>query len=182
MVRDLQRHSLLAVDTESNSLYVYREQVCLLQFSTGETDYLVDALSSMDLSILGPVFADEGIEKVFHAAEYDVICLKRDFGFEFANIFDTMHAARILGQEKCRAWIHPGIRVSNLFAKKIPAGQLGKAAAHARDAQLCPPGFTFFLIPLRESIKIGTRLKRTSDPGRRRFQTLDCGTSVQRGK
>jgi ribonuclease D len=99
MVQDIQLHSLLAVDTESNSLYVYREQVCLLQFSTGEKDYLVDTLSSMNLSMLGPIFADEGIEKVFHAAEYDLICLKRDFGFEFNQIFDTMHAARILGRK-----------------------------------------------------------------------------------
>ena len=38
------------------------------------------------------------IEKVFHAAEYDLICLKRDFGFEFNNLFDTMLAARILGK------------------------------------------------------------------------------------
>jgi ribonuclease D len=36
---------------------------------------------------------------VFHAAEYDVICLKRDFGFEIKNLFDTMAAARILGRE-----------------------------------------------------------------------------------
>jgi ribonuclease D len=88
----------LAVDTESNSLYAYREQVCLLQFSTTQIDYLVDPLILLDLSSLAPVFADPKIEKIFHAAEYDVICLKRDFGFEFANLFDTMVAARILGR------------------------------------------------------------------------------------
>jgi ribonuclease D len=32
----------VAVDTESDSLYSYREKVCLIQFSTSQADYLVD--------------------------------------------------------------------------------------------------------------------------------------------
>jgi ribonuclease D len=96
----LREEKILAVDTESNSLYAYREQVCLIQFSTLAVDYLVDPLALKDLSPLSPVFSDEGIEKVFHAAEYDLICLGRDFGFEFANLFDTMAAARILGRKE----------------------------------------------------------------------------------
>ncbi len=85
MVGDLSRHWVIAIDTESNSLFAYREQVCLIQISTGETDYLVDPLALSDLSALAPIFADPQIEKVFHAAEYDVICLKRDFGFTFVQ-------------------------------------------------------------------------------------------------
>jgi ribonuclease D len=88
----------LAVDTESNSLFAYREQVCLIQFSTTVADYLVDPMALADLSALGPIFADPEIQKVFHAAEYDLLCLKRDFGFSFSNLFDTMLAARILGR------------------------------------------------------------------------------------
>jgi ribonuclease D len=95
----LLKESIVAVDTESNSLYAYYERVCLIQFSTLQTDYLIDPLALADLSPLAPVFADPAIEKVFHAAEYDVICLKRDYGFEFNHIFDTMVAARILGRE-----------------------------------------------------------------------------------
>jgi ribonuclease D len=95
----LLHESVLAVDTESNSLHAYQEQVCLIQFSTRRHDFLVDPLSLDDLSPLGEVFAHPRIEKVFHAAEYDLICLKRDFSFEFINLFDTMLAARILGRE-----------------------------------------------------------------------------------
>jgi ribonuclease D len=91
---------VIAVDTESNSLFAYREQVCLIQFSIPEVDYLVDPMALDDLSVLGPIFAAPGIQKIFHAAEYDLLCLKRDFGFTFNNLFDTMLAARILG---CRA-------------------------------------------------------------------------------
>ncbi len=60
-------------------------------------DYLVDPLALKDLSALHAPLANPSIEKVFHAAEYDIICMKRDFGFSFANIFDTMLAAEILG-------------------------------------------------------------------------------------
>lgn len=110
MVERLRGERRVAVDTESNSLFAYREQVCLIQFSVpgGEAgwdskpavDYLVDPLALRDLSMLREIFAGRGMEKVFHAAEYDVVCLKRDFGFEFGNLFDTMMAARILGRDE----------------------------------------------------------------------------------
>jgi ribonuclease D len=98
LAEQLTCQSIVAVDTESNSLYAYQEQVCLIQFSTGEADYLVDPLVLEDLSPLKELFANPAIEKVFHAAEYDLICMKRDFGFQFENIFDTMLAGRILGR------------------------------------------------------------------------------------
>jgi len=99
MLGDLTAQPRLAVDTESNSLHAYREQVCLVQFTTPTRDYVVDPLALHDLSALGPIFSNPGIEKIFHAAEYDLICLSRDFGFQFANLFDTMHAARVLGYQ-----------------------------------------------------------------------------------
>ncbi|MCC6614024.1 MAG: HRDC domain-containing protein [Anaerolineae bacterium] len=91
----LAREPLLAIDTESNSLHAYRERVCLIQISTREADFIVDPLTIGDLSPLGPIFADPKIEKVFHAAEYDLMCLKRDFNFSISNLFDTMVAARV---------------------------------------------------------------------------------------
>ena len=99
MVADLSAHPRIAADTDSNSLHAYRERVCLVQFSTPKKDYLLDPLLLQDLSPLAPLFADPKIEKIFHAAEYDLICLRRDFGFEFANLFDTMQAARVLGYQ-----------------------------------------------------------------------------------
>jgi ribonuclease D len=103
LVATLAPCSVVAVDTESNSLHAYRERVCLLQFSTHEGDFIVDAIALPDLSPLRALFANPAQQKVFHAAEYDVICLRRDYGFEFANIFDTMSAARTLG------WSHVGL-------------------------------------------------------------------------
>lgn len=87
----------IAVDTEANSLYAYHERVCLIQISTPGANYLVDPLAFDDLSPLSSVFAAPDIEKVFHAADYDLIMLRRDFGFTCTTLFDTMWAARILG-------------------------------------------------------------------------------------
>lgn len=98
MMKQLQGKSDIAIDTESNSLYAYQERVCLIQVSISEADYLIDPLPrSLDLSELNKFFVDPSVQKVFHACEYDVLSLHRDFGFEFVNVFDTMWAARILG-------------------------------------------------------------------------------------
>ncbi|HMK09091.1 MAG TPA: ribonuclease D, partial [Anaerolineales bacterium] len=98
LLPDLARAPRLAVDTESNSLYAYRERVCLIQVSTAEVDALIDPLALEDLSPLAPILADPAIEKVFHAAEYDLTCLRRDFGFRLVHLFDTRVAARTLGK------------------------------------------------------------------------------------
>ncbi|HEY5158249.1 MAG TPA: HRDC domain-containing protein [Anaerolineales bacterium] len=97
---ELVSYPRLAVDTEANSLHAYREQLCLIQFSTPLTDYLVDPLSIKDLLALNHIFENPGIEKVFHAVEYDLICLKRDVSINVVNLFDTMQAARILGYQQ----------------------------------------------------------------------------------
>jgi ribonuclease D len=100
VVEKLRTQPIVAVDTESNSLFAYREQVCLIQFSIPGSDYLVDPLALEDISALGKIFSHPKIEKVFHAAEYDLLTLQRDFGFSFKNLFDTMAAARILGRKQ----------------------------------------------------------------------------------
>lgn len=99
MIDELREQPAVAVDTESNSLHAYQEQVCLIQISTRSRDYLVDTLALADLSALGAIFADFNIQKVFHAGDYDLTCLKRDYQFEFHNVFDTMLAASALGEE-----------------------------------------------------------------------------------
>ncbi len=97
MVSELKNQAFIGVDTESNSLFEYQEKICLIQFSTIHQDYLVDTIKLKELSPLREIFSSQRIEKIFHAAEYDLMCLKRDFHFEFNNVFDTMIASRILG-------------------------------------------------------------------------------------
>jgi ribonuclease D len=97
LVQALASEPIVAVDTESNSLHAYRERVCLIQFSTSTADFIVDPIRVPDLDALAAFFANPNQQKVFHAAEYDLLCLRRDYRFAFANIFDTMSAARTLG-------------------------------------------------------------------------------------
>lgn len=93
----LQAAPRLAIDLEANSMFAYRERVCLIQISTTEVDYIIDPLAADNLTGLGDIIADPNVEKIFHAAEYDLILMRRDYGWHLNNLFDTMWAARILG-------------------------------------------------------------------------------------
>ena len=97
----LQREPRLAIDLEANSLYAYRERVCLIQISIPGQDYIVDPLAGFDLTGLGDLISDQTVEKIFHAAEYDLILVKRQYGWRLNNLFDTMWATRILGNRRC---------------------------------------------------------------------------------
>jgi ribonuclease D len=96
-LHNLQKESRLAIDLEANSMFAYREQVCLIQISIPEQDYIIDPLCGLDLTGLGEIIANPAVEKIFHAAEYDLTLLKAEYGWELQNLFDTMWAARILG-------------------------------------------------------------------------------------
>ncbi len=97
----LSKCKAIGVDTESDSFYHYQEKVCLLQLSDAEADYVIDPLAlDQDLSALSPILADPSITKIFHGADYDVVCLKRDFGVEIHGIFDTLVATQLLGRTR----------------------------------------------------------------------------------
>jgi ribonuclease D len=89
----------IAVDTEADSFYHYQERVCLVQITAGGRDWLVDPLRGLDIAPLGALLADPARVKVFHDGEYDVLIMKRQFGFRFASLFDTRVAAAALGME-----------------------------------------------------------------------------------
>jgi ribonuclease D len=101
LARSLEGCRAIGLDTESDSLYHHFEKVCLVQVATDRGDAcLVDTLALRDLSPLAPAMADHRLVKVLHGADYDVTTLKRDIGFSFASIFDTMIAARLLGKRE----------------------------------------------------------------------------------
>ena len=88
----------LAIDTEADSLHAYPEKVCLIQISTTAGDRLVDPLAAMDIN----PFLDAlvGRELIFHAADYDLRLLQKHHAFTPTEIFDTMLAARLLGEKQ----------------------------------------------------------------------------------
>ncbi len=92
--------SLMGVDLEADSLFHYREKICLLQIATEKLKLVIDPLTVKDLSPLQPIFADRSIRKVFHGADYDIRSLYRDFKIEVNNLFDTQVACRFLGMKE----------------------------------------------------------------------------------
>lgn len=97
VVNILQKEAVIGVDLEADSMFHYREKVCLLQFSTPSKNILVDPLAVKDLSPLVPVFKSPEIQKIFHGADYDIRSLYRDFKIEVNSLFDTQIAGRFLG-------------------------------------------------------------------------------------
>ncbi len=93
---DVARSARIGLDTESNGFHAYFEKVCLLQIATPGADWAVDTLK-LGLDPLLPLLRDPAREIILHAAEYDVLCMKRDYGLSFGRIFDTHAAAKTLG-------------------------------------------------------------------------------------
>lgn len=98
LIAALRRESRIAVDTEAASFHRYRDRIYLVQVSTATRTALIDPLAVSDLSPLGTVLADRGIEKTFHDADYDLRVLDRDYGFRAARLFDTRIAAQLAGE------------------------------------------------------------------------------------
>ncbi len=96
----LRRAGRIAVDLEADSMYHFREKVCLIQIGANGTNAVIDPLNVTGLESLRPVFADPAVEKIFHGADYDVRSLYRDFGIEIDNLFDTQIACRFLGMRE----------------------------------------------------------------------------------
>ncbi|HMJ59207.1 MAG TPA: ribonuclease D [Gemmatimonadales bacterium] len=98
LIAAVRRAPRIAVDTEAASFHRYRDRIYLIQISTADRTALIDPLAVTDLSPVGAVLADPGIEKTFHDADYDLRVLDRDYGFRAARLFDTRIAAQLAGE------------------------------------------------------------------------------------
>ncbi|RMG84766.1 MAG: ribonuclease D, partial [Chloroflexi bacterium] len=151
LMSQLGRQPVIGIDTEANSLHAYREQVCLIQISTRTDDYIIDPFAIDDIQPFGDVLANPKVEKIFHAVGYDLVCLKRDYGFDVVHVFDTMAAARVCGYTA----VGLGNMLKQVFgvhlSKKHQRDNWAKrplSASKLRYAQLD----THYLIPLRDHL------------------------------
>ena len=150
LLEALRPEPVVALDTESNSFHVYRERVCLLQLSTRDQDFVVDPLA-VDVRPLGALLCD-GRETVLHGADYDVRCLRREYGWRLPGLFDTMIAARRLGRT--------GLGLSALVEQRFGI-KLSKANQRSDWGRrpLSPDQIayaaldTHFLLPLAEGLR-----------------------------
>ena len=152
LIADLEKAGRFALDTESNSMYVYHYRVCLIQISTAGQDYLIDPLKLKALEPLGRLVQRSDIEITMHAAENDVLMLNRDFGWTFGNLFDTLWGARILG------WQRPGLAsiLKEQFGvqldKRMQRTNWGKRPLSAEQWEYARMD-THYLLPLRDLVE-----------------------------
>ena len=116
----LESATWLALDTEADSLHAYPEKVCLIQISTAAGDKLIDPLAKTNLDPLFDALA--GHELIMHGADYDLRLFRKHHAFVPRAIFDTMLAARLLGEQ------HFGL---SSLAEKFLGVKLDKASQKA---------------------------------------------------
>lgn len=164
----LSTRRVIGVDTESDSMHHYQEKVCLIQISDLENDYIIDPLAVPDLAPLGEVLANPAITKVFHGADYDVVCLRRDFDFTIRSLFDTMIAAQFLGATR--------VGLADLVGETFGVPMDKKFQVHDWASRPLLPehldyarGDTHFLIALRELL-----MRRLEAKGRLEMVQEEC--------
>jgi ribonuclease D len=169
---ELAKSPRLAFDTESNGFYAYKEKVCLIQISTPTDDYIVDPIAIVNLDVMGPLFADPNIEKLFHAGEYDVLCLKRDYGFTFSNLYDTMIAARVLGIKELGLAAAIERQFGLVISKKLQRADWGKRPLTTEMIRYAQ-GDTHFLMRLADEQKKALIEKGRWDDAVEAFRDLE---------
>jgi ribonuclease D len=153
--KELLSEPVIAIDTEADSFYHYFDKTCLVQIATSSRIFLIDPIlmgGPAELKPLGPVFASRKVRKVLHAAEYDLFVLQRDCGFRFANLFDTMISAQLLG--------YPSIGLAALaerhFGVPLPKDEQRSdwSTRPLRESQLAyAAADVAYLIPLAEKLE-----------------------------
>lgn len=141
----------IAVDIEANSLYAYREQICLIQVSTDRHNFIIDPLSGLSLAPLKKVFENPAVEKVFHAAEYDLALIGSLYGWRTVNLFDTMWAGRVLGFSKMGlAWFLETLYGIQLDKKHQKANWAERPLSHEKLVYACND--TCHLLRMRDDL------------------------------
>ncbi len=174
LLEDLAGQSDVAIDTEADSFYSYREKVCLVQITVEDRDYLVDPLA-VNIGPLGKVLADPGKQKIFHDGEYDVSILKREYDFEFANLFDTRVAAATLGVKAPGLGAVLETSFGVVLDKSMQRSDWGKRPLSPKQVSYARMD-THFLLPLRDELDRRLRkaeLAMVMESECRRLEALD---------
>jgi ribonuclease D len=171
----LSTQPVIGVDTESDSMHHYKEKVSLIQISDAERDYIVDPVVVADLSPLGAIFEDPDRVKIFHGADFDLMCLNRDYGFRIPNLFDTMIAAQFLDL--------PRVGLADLCAEFFDAEMDKKYQRHDWSSRPLLPehvqyarGDSHYLLALRELLVFKLERLDRLDIVKEEFKLLEAKT------
>jgi ribonuclease D len=104
LAEELRSREWVAIDSESNSGFVYQESLCLLQLNVADQLWVVDLKAlpgaKRDLDALREPLESSATRIILHGGEFDVGCLKRDYEISLKGVWDTQQAASFLGWEK----------------------------------------------------------------------------------
>src|SRR5947208_1201878 len=107
LARDVRAAGRLALDTEFMGEGRYRTLLCLIQLAipdrsgTDERLELIDPLAGGSETVaddLKSVLADPAVQIVVHAGRQDIALLRRRYGTQVRNVFDTQVAAGFAGR------------------------------------------------------------------------------------
>jgi ribonuclease D len=101
---------------------------------------------------LGQIFADPATQKIFHAGDYDIACLKRDYNYEFQNLFDTMLAAATLGEANLGLAAMLEKYLGVVLDKKYQRADWGKRPIKP-EMLVYAQNDSHYLIPLRDQLQ-----------------------------
>jgi len=90
--------SEVAIDTEAMGLDPHRDQLCVVQLSSGDgTAHLVqlDRKGGYDCPNLKALLEDPKVTKIFHFARFDVAMMKKWLGVDCAPVFCTKIASKL---------------------------------------------------------------------------------------
>ena len=168
LARTIKNEQAIGVDLEADSMYHFKEKVCLIQLATLQINVVIDPLLVQDLSPLKPIFKNRELRKIFHGADYDVRSLYRDFNISINNLFDTELASRFLGysETSLEAMLKHkfGVTLDKKFQRKdwskrpLPLEMIRYAAKDAR-----------YLMPLAQELT-----EELIQVGRQRWVQEEC--------
>jgi len=140
-LRELEKHSSLALDTEGSGLQIpHRDKLSLVQFSTGNNDAYViqpDRKSYKAPNIV-KILENNKITKIGHYLRYDVSALEFFLKCEVKNIWDSKIASRL-----CRTYSqNHGLKdlvfefCGKKLDKKLGSSDWNKELSKLTEAQL----------------------------------------------
>lgn len=93
---DIDFGPIVAVDTEAMGLSAVRDNLTVVQLSSGDgTAHVVQLTRDYDCPNLKKILADENILKLFHFARFDVVMIKRWMEVDCAPIWCTKIASKL---------------------------------------------------------------------------------------
>ena len=149
----------IGVDMEMDSMFHFREKICLIQMATEQQTFIIDPLSIHSMSLVKPLFENDRIKKVFHGADYDVRSIFRDFRIEINNLFDTELASRFLGVQQTSLESVLNSRFNVVLYKRYQKKDWSQRPLPGHMIDYAA-GDACFLVPLASELELELRKKK----------------------